>query len=59
MILIGYRIEDTDDSRDSKGFSGRQSGVESPEEKKIKNGIFNNVGSFFEGEIERAHIQQR
>jgi hypothetical protein len=58
MILIGYGIKDTNDSGENKGLAGRQDRVEGPEEKKIKNSIFNNVGGFFEGEIERPHIQQ-
>jgi hypothetical protein len=59
MVFVGDGIEHTNYGRINKGLAGRHERVESPKEKKIKNSIFNDMSSFFEGEIERTHIEQR
>ena len=56
MVLIGNRIEHSDDGRNKKCFTGNHSCVKSTKEEKIKDCVFSNMGTFFNKKIKGAKV---
>ena len=56
MVLIGDGIEYTDNSRSYQRFTGSHNCVKSPKEKKVKDCIFSNMGTFFNKKIKGAKV---